>query len=162
MSKLNYFDYNANSFGLVGLNKVGQNKDEKNLIKELRILSARWNSKMKGGEGWLFPREREEQLIEIIRKCNMQVLKIESEKKKLNDINVKKVNAMKDINELENIKDSKALEVNKNISKKSNLLNLMDLDSDDEKESIKSSNHSSIEESSKKTIKKNILSYFRT
>ena len=53
MTKLNYFDYNINSFGLIG-------DDEKKLGKHIRSLGGRWNNRMKGGSGWLVPRDRED------------------------------------------------------------------------------------------------------
>ena len=71
MTKLNYFDYNINSFGLIG-------DDEKKLGKHIRSLGGRWNNRMKGGSGWLVPRDREDDLIKLIKESNMDVEKTES------------------------------------------------------------------------------------
>ena len=59
---LTYEDYNKNSFAVRG--------EREKYSSLLKVVGARWNSRMKKGPGWLVKKEYEEQLKNIISTIN--------------------------------------------------------------------------------------------
>ena len=60
--ELQYEDYNKRSFAVRG--------DRKKYTKLLKDVNARWNPRIKDGEGWLVPKENLENLKKIINSVN--------------------------------------------------------------------------------------------
>jgi hypothetical protein len=65
MSKqeLTYEEYNKLSFAVRG--------DKKKYAKKLKDIGGRWNPRMKGGEGWLVPKENLENLKNLLTEVNI-------------------------------------------------------------------------------------------
>ena len=59
MSELTYEPYNKKSLAVRGDKKLYQ--------KVIKQLNGRWNARMKGGEGWLIPIEKEKEIIKLIK-----------------------------------------------------------------------------------------------
>jgi hypothetical protein len=69
---LSYIKYNDEKFAVLG--------DKKLYHSEINKIGGRWNSRMKGGPGWLVPVTNESDLKKLIRKLKKEhKLKIESE-----------------------------------------------------------------------------------
>lgn len=71
MSTLTYEVYNQKSFAVRG--------DRDKFQSVVKPLGGRWNARMKGGEGWLVPREKEAELKKVVEELQKEQILDESE-----------------------------------------------------------------------------------
>ena len=60
--ELTFEEYNDNSYSVRG--------DKKKYAKKLKDIGGRWNPRMKGGEGWLVPKENLDNLKNLLTSVN--------------------------------------------------------------------------------------------
>jgi hypothetical protein len=63
---LKYEIYSVDRLAVRTTKQVCTNSDRKKFSKVLRSVGGRWNSKLKGAPGWMVPRDKEEELKELI------------------------------------------------------------------------------------------------